>query len=78
MKLRILAASLMASLLLLTPSAQARAAAKADAYFGYSRVGANLYAANTSGMNGWQAAVHVKPIPFFGVEGDVSHYSQSR
>ena len=56
MKQRILAASLAASLLLLVPAVQARAASKADAYFGYSRVGANLYAPNTSGMNGWQAA----------------------
>lgn len=49
---------------------------KADVYFGYSRVGANLYAANTPGMNGWQAAAHVKFLPFVGVEGDVSNYSQ--
>ncbi len=56
---------------------QARAASKADAYFGYSRVGANMYAPNTSGMNGWQAALHVKPIPFVGIEGDVSRYSQN-
>lgn len=76
MKLRILAASLAALLLLLVPSAPASAADKADAYFGYSRVGANLYAPNTSGMNGWQAAVHIKPIPFVGLEGDVSRYSQ--
>ena len=77
MKLRILSASLAAFLLLLVPSAQARAASKADAYFGYSRAGANLYAPNTSGMNGWQAAFQVKAISVLGVEGDVSHYSQS-
>jgi hypothetical protein len=76
MKLRILAASLAAFLLLLVPLPQARAASKADAYFGYSRVGDNLYAPNTSGMNGWQAAAHVKIMPFFGIEGDVSRYSQ--
>ena len=77
MKLHILAAFLAASLFLLIPSSQARAADKADAYFGYSRVGANLYAPNTSGMNGWQAAAHVKLMPFVGLEGDVSRYSQS-
>jgi hypothetical protein len=76
-RLRILAASIAAFLLLLIPSAQARAAGKGDAYFGYSRVGANLYAANTSGMNGWQGSLHVKAISIFGVEGDISHYSQS-
>lgn len=56
---------------------KADAADKGDVYFGYSRVGANLYAANTSGMNGWHAAAQVKIIPFLGVEGDVSRYSQS-
>ncbi len=48
-----------------------------DVGFGYSRVGANLYGPYTSGMNGWDLAMHVKPIPFFGVEGDVSRYSHS-
>jgi hypothetical protein len=48
----------------------------ADVYFGYSRVGNNLYAANTPGMNGWQAAAHIKPFHFVGIEGDVSHYGQ--
>jgi Outer membrane protein beta-barrel domain len=78
MHLRIFALSLAALALLLAPSSQAWAADKGDAYFGYSRVGANLYAPNTSGMNGWQAAAHVKVIPFVGIEGDVSHYSQSQ
>jgi hypothetical protein len=77
MKLRIFAVSLAAFLLLLVPLAQARAASKADAYFGYSRVGANLYAPNTSGMNGWQGSLRVKAFSIVGVEGDVSHYSQS-
>ena len=57
----------------LAPAAHARNA-KTDVYFGYSRVGANLYSPNTPGMNGWQLAMHVKPLPFVGVEGDVSHY----
>lgn len=65
-----------AILLLLMISSHAKAD-KGDAYFGYSRVGANMFAPNTPGMNGWQAAVHVKMIPFFGVEGDVSRFSQS-
>jgi hypothetical protein len=77
MKLRILAASLAAFLLLVVSTAPARAASKGDAYFGYSRVGANLFAANTPGMNGWQGALNVKAISIIGVEGDVSHYSQS-
>src|SRR5579862_6490542 len=47
---------------------------KADAYFGYSRVGANLYGPYTPGMNGWQAAIHFKPMPFLGFEGDFSRY----
>ena len=57
--------------------AEARGAHKADVYFGYSRVGAGLYAENSGGMNGWQAAAHVKFFPFVGFEGDVSHFSQS-
>ena len=47
---------------------------EADVSFGYSRAGANLYSPYTPGMNGWQFAAHVKPLPFVGVEGDVSHY----
>jgi hypothetical protein len=50
---------------------------QADVYFGYSRVGTNLYAVNTPGMNGWQLAMHIKPIPFVGIEGEVSRYGQS-
>jgi hypothetical protein len=58
------------------PAAQAKGV-KADAYFGYSRVGANMYAVNTPGMNGWQLAVDVRPIRLVGIEGDISHYSQN-
>ena len=76
MKLGSLALSL--SLFLLFPlvsSAQARGADKADVYFGYSRVGANLYNVYTPGMNGWQAAMNVHTISLVGIEGDVSRYS---
>jgi hypothetical protein len=66
------------SLLLASIISQAHAAqTKVDVYFGYSRAGANLYAVYTPGMNGWQLAVHIKPMPFVGIEGDVSHYSQT-
>jgi hypothetical protein len=77
MKLLFSAAMIAATLFFLVQPRQARAADKGDVYFGYSRVGANLYAPNTSGMNGWQAAAHIKPIPFIGIEGDVSRYSQN-
>jgi len=77
MKLRVFAIPLAAFLLLLVPSSRAWAGSKADVYFGYSRVGANLYGPYESGMNGWQAAAHIKPIPFVGIEGDVSRYSQN-
>lgn len=69
-------ASLAALLYSLVPAAQAKDV-KADAYFGYSRVGANMYNVYTPGMNGWQTAVHVKPLPFVGAEADVSHYNQA-
>ena len=58
----------------LVPAAEARGV-KSDVYFGYSRVGANLYNVYTPGMNGWQAAAHFKPFPFVGIEGDVSRFS---
>jgi len=77
MKFDRLAAAIVALLFTLIFAAQGRAADKADVYFGYSRVGANLYAPNTPGMNGWQAAAHFKIVPFVGIEGDVSHYGQS-
>jgi hypothetical protein len=77
MRICINAASIAAIALFVALAAPARAADKGDVYFGYSRAGANLYAANTPGMNGWQAVAHIKPIPFVGIEGDVSHYSQS-
>ncbi|MGA2753269.1 MAG: outer membrane beta-barrel protein [Terracidiphilus sp.] len=76
MKLRTSAVFLGALLLSIVPAALAQGS-KADVYFGYSRVGGNLYGPNTPGMNGWQAAAHVKVIPFVGIEGDVSHYSQN-
>lgn len=73
MTLRRFSFSLTALLLLLVPAAHARNS-KSDVYFGYSRAGANLYSPNTPGMNGWQLAMHVKPFPFIGAEGDVSRY----
>jgi hypothetical protein len=56
------------------PKAHARGM-KADAYFGYSRAGADLYSPYTPGMNGWQFAAHAKLIPFVGIEGDLSRYA---
>jgi hypothetical protein len=75
MKPRCLTILVAAVFVSLAPAAQAKTTA--DAYFGYSRVGANLYDVYTPGMNGWQFAMHVKPLPFVGFEGDVSRYSQS-
>ena len=67
-----------ALLFALVSAVSVQAADKGDVYFGFSRVGANLYAANTDGMNGWQAAAHIKLAPFLGAEGDFAHYSQSQ
>ncbi|MDR3726975.1 MAG: hypothetical protein P4K86_08045 [Terracidiphilus sp.] len=47
---------------------------KADAYVGYSRVGADAFYPNVGGLNGWQAALHVKMKPFLGGEADVAQY----
>ncbi len=76
MKLRCLPAILAVFVCLVVLPARARGD-KGDVYFGYSRTGANLYAVYTPGMNGWQAAAHFKPLPFIGIEGDVSRYSQT-
>jgi hypothetical protein len=76
MKIRCFVVSVTALLFSVAPGARARAP-KADVYFGYSRVGANMYGPYTSGMNGWQLAMHVKPMPFIGIEGDVSCYTQN-
>lgn len=76
MQLRLLSVCLVVFGCSLATAAPARRT-KVDVYFGFSRVGANLYAANTDGMNGWQAAVNIKPFRLVGFEGDVSHYSQS-
>jgi hypothetical protein len=76
LKLRWLSAFLAVFVCSVIPAALAQGA-KADVFFGYSRAGSNLYAVYTPGMNGWQAAAHIQPFPFVGIEGDVSHYSQS-
>ncbi len=76
MSLRKYAVALVVLLIPMLSAAQ-RHGNKGDIYFGYSRVGANLYAANTPAMNGWQFAAHFKPTHYFGVEGDISHYTQS-
>lgn len=68
--------SLLLCLLATLPLA-ARAATpgpKADVYFGYSRLGNDAFYPNIGGLNGWEAAVHVKIMPFVGVEGDFAHY----
>jgi Outer membrane protein beta-barrel domain len=76
MKARSITVCFAAILFLSAPAARARDA-RTDVYLGYSRVGANLYSPNTPGMNGWQLAMHIKPIPFVGIEGDVSRYGAS-
>lgn len=45
-----------------------------DAFFGYSRLGPNTFYPNVSGLNGWDAALHIHLAPFFGGEADVSQY----
>jgi hypothetical protein len=47
---------------------------KGDAFVGYSRTGTDTFYANSGGLNGWQAALHIRPSRFLGIEGDVAHY----
>ena len=63
-----------ASALLLFPPRAHAAGPGFDAYIGYSRLGGQTFYADAGGLNGWEAAVHVKLKPLFGVEGDVAHY----
>ncbi|MFP5206512.1 MAG: hypothetical protein ACLGSH_14245 [Acidobacteriota bacterium] len=60
--------------LLAWPAAARALGPGGDVYFGYSRLGANTFYANTPGLNGWEAAGHIHLIPFFGAELDVAHY----
>ncbi len=55
-------------------SRAAKAQLNNDAFFGYSRLGSNLFAAGTPGLNGWEGDLHIHVKPFVGVEGDVAHY----
>ena len=55
-----------------------------DAFFGYSRLGSNVFNPNVNrsngiypyigGLNGWEGTLHIHLKPFLGVEGDVAHY----
>jgi hypothetical protein len=65
---------LLAFCLLTLPMAARAAGPEGDAYFGYSRLGANAFNSNTPGLNGWEAEGQVKFIPFVGVDADVAHY----
>jgi hypothetical protein len=52
----------------------AHAQSKGDAFFGYSRLGSNLFEPGTPGLNGWEGNLHIEMKPFLGVEGDLAHY----
>lgn len=61
-------------LLAYSPAARA-VGPKGDAYFGYSRTGSDTFYPDVGGLNGWDAALHLKiNRPFLGVEGDFAHY----
>jgi hypothetical protein len=45
-----------------------------DLYFGYGHLGAHTFYSNAGGLNGWEAAGHLKLMPFVGGEVDVAHY----
>lgn len=53
---------------------EAKAQFNSDAFFGYSRLGHNLFEPGTPGLNGWEGDVHIHVKPFVGVEGDLAHY----
>jgi hypothetical protein len=47
---------------------------KCDVFVGYSRLTANSFYSNVSGLNGWTGAMNCKVKPFIGIEGDVAQY----
>ncbi|HTW61422.1 MAG TPA: hypothetical protein VMD55_06395 [Terracidiphilus sp.] len=53
---------------------EAKAQSNNDAFFGYSRLGSNLFRSGTPGLNGWEGDLHIHVKPFVGVEGDLAHY----
>jgi opacity protein-like surface antigen len=66
---------ILSAVLLIAGAAQARALGpKGDAFLGYSRTGSDIFYPNTGALNGWEGALHVRTMPFLGVEGDVAHY----
>ena len=60
-------------LITFVPGAQALGP-KGDAFVGYSRTGSDTFYPNVGGLNGWEAAGHIRMRPFVGLEGDVAHY----
>ena len=60
--------------LLALPTAARAVGPGGDLYFGYSRLGANAFHANTPGLNGWEGEGQVKFLPFVGIDADVAHY----
>jgi len=61
-------------ILILLPTSARALGPGGDLSFGYSRVGANGFIANTPAENGWEAAGHIHLFPFLGGELDVAHY----
>lgn len=61
------------AVLLAAPAARALGPG-GDVYFGYSRLGANTFSANTPGLNGWEAEGELHLITLLGGELDVAHY----
>ena len=62
-------------LLLVSALSVAHAAGvKGDAFLGYSRTGSDIFYTDTGGLNGWEAALHIRRGRFLGIEGDVAHY----
>jgi hypothetical protein len=61
-------------LLLVSALPPAHAGPRGDVFLGYSRTGSNIFYPNTGGLNGWQAALHIRPFRHLGIEGDVAHY----
>lgn len=65
---------LVSSIFLLACSTAHAQLPKGDLFFGYSRLGSDAFYPNVGGLNGWEAAGHIRVLPFIGAEADVAHY----
>jgi hypothetical protein len=66
------------SMLLLNGLALAQIPTSGNVFFGYSYLNSDLSPGNRASMNGWEATVEGKVLPFIGIAADFSNYYGSQ